>query len=260
MHASSANQDILVVTPTLGQRAALKRTISSVANFIPGNRLFHCVVGPVSRTYWIKDHFPHVYLLDDHGCRTIYEALNSAIFSLASRFKYFAYINDDDYWLPGFTALIRALDTCNNVSLVYGRTRCHDLNGGPTGILAHYPLPYSFPSLLRFRIPAFTQQSVLCRTSDLLALNGFDVSYKLAADTDLWARWIKSGRSVAECREICSSYCFQGHRLSDDHALAINDHLLLLSRHASPNLLVDIFALICFRMYNLPLYITRIIA
>jgi len=260
MRSLNANPDILVVTPTLGQRSEITRTISSVAALIHKDRLFHCIVGPIPHVNWIKDAFPHVHLLSDNGCQSIYEALNHSIISLASRFNYFAYINDDDYWLPGFSALIRILDSSNDISLVYGRTRIHGLNGNAIGTIAHYPLPCSFPSLLRFGIPIFTQQSVLCRTGDLIALNGFDVSLKLAADTDLWARWIKSCRNVAECRDLCASYCFQGHRLSDDRALARYDHLLLLSRHPSPSLLVDVLFLISFRLYNLPLYAIRLLS
>lgn len=258
MRVSVRNPDILVVTPTLGRRYEVTKTIASAIAVVDSNRLFHCVVGPIAQTSWIANVFPHVFLLDDKGCASIYEALNLAIGLFASNYEFFAYINDDDYLLPGFSELIRVLDARSEVSLIYGRTRVHGRNGKSIGLLAHYPSPRPFASLLRFGIPIFTQQSVLCRTSTLLRLNAFDLRFKLAADTDLWARWIEGGNIIVESNQICSSYCFEGQRLSDDHELLMKEYALLRLRYSSHSQIKDLIALIAFRLYNLPLYASRL--
>jgi len=255
---ASSLPDILVVTPTLGTRSTLSRTINSVKQVI-GERLFHCIVGPVSSTSWIRDEFDHVHLLDDSGCSSIYDALNHAIHTYASSFSYFAYINDDDFWLPAYASLVQCLDDCSDITLVYGRTQVHDLNGNFVKILGHYPTCSPFASLLRFRIPIFTQQSVLCRTADLLQLNGFDTRYSLAADTDLWARWVLSSRPIAHCHKVCSSYCFDGSRLSNNDVLAAAEGLMLNEAYSKSSFILDIFSLLAFRVYNIPLYLGRLV-
>lgn len=254
---TSSGPDILVITPTLGTRSTVIRTIISVQQVI-GERVFHCIVGPISSTCWIRDHFGHVHLLDDSGCSSIYEALNLAIVTYASSFSLFAYINDDDFWLPAFADLVQRLDLHREITLVYGRSQVHNLNGEVVKILAHFPTISSFPSLLRFGIPIFTQQSVLCRTADLLQLNGFDTRYRLAADTDLWARWVLSSRPIAHCQKVCSSYCFDGPRLSNNDLLAAAEGLMLNEAYSKSSFLFDIFSLLAFRVYNIPLYLGRL--
>jgi hypothetical protein len=250
--------DILVVTPTLGKRSQVSRTIQSVTS-IGGSRVFHCVVGPVQNTQWIKESHPNVYLLDDEGCRSIYEALNLAVFTLASKFKYFAYINDDDYWVSGFRQLIRLLDSSPNLTLVYGRTRVVDLSGNFIKIIAHFPFAWCFTSLLKFLAVMFTQQSVLCRTSDLIELKAFDQKYRLMADTDLFARWIESGRRVGACSAICSSYCYEGERLSNNSYDFNADLRMLRVSHGRVILPQDLLIFLVFRCYNTLEYSTRIL-
>jgi hypothetical protein len=250
--------DILVVTPTLGKRSQVTRTIQSVAS-IGGSRVFHCIVGPTKYTKWIKESHPNVYLLDDEGCHSIYEALNLAVFSLASKFKYFAYINDDDYWESGFSQLIRLLDTFPNLTLVYGRTRVVDLLGNFIKMIPHFPFPWCFRSLLKFLAVMFTQQSVLCRTSDLIELKAFDQSYRLYADSDLFARWIESGRRVGSCSAICSSYCYEGQRLSNNTLDVIADLRMLRLNHGRVILPQDLLIFLIFRCYNTLEYSTRIL-
>jgi len=250
--------DILVVTPTLGKRSQVNRTIQSVAS-IGGSRVFHCIVGPIGHTKWIVECNPNVYLLDDEGCHSIYEALNLAVFTLASRFKYFAYINDDDYWASGFSQLIRLLDTSPHLTLVYGRTRVVDLAGGYIKMIPHFPFPWCFRSLLKFLAVMFTQQSVLCRTSDLIELKAFDQKFRLFADSDLFARWIESGRRVGSCSAICSSYCYEGQRLSNNTSDFNADIRMLRLRHGKVILPQDVSIFLLFRCYNIFEYLSRML-
>ena len=250
--------DILVVTPTLGKRPQVSRTILSVAN-IGGSRVFHCIVGPMSNTQWIQRNHPNVYLLDDEGCNSIYEALNLAISALASRFQYFAYINDDDYWLPGYNQLIRLFDASPDLTLVYGRTRVVDLAGNYIKMIPHFPFPFCFRSLLKFLAVMFTQQSVLCRTSDLIELNAFDQEFRLFADSDLFARWIESGRRVGSSSSICSAYCYEGERLSNNMVDFRADLKRLRNNHGKTILPQDILIFLVFRLFNTFEYSSRII-
>jgi glycosyltransferase involved in cell wall biosynthesis len=250
--------DVLVVTPTLGSRPSVSKTIESVYS-IGGSRVFHCIVGPISKIAWIKDRYPYVHLLDDTRCDGIYSALNLAIFKYSSQFKYFAFINDDDYWLPGFIRLFHLLDSSPTLTLVYGRTQVVDLLGHVIKTIAHFPFPSCFLALLKFHAPMFTQQSVLCRSYDLTRLSAFDTSLRLYADSDLWARWIQSGRKIESCSAICSSYCYEGDRLSNNTLQASADLCRLGQIHAMTILPQDVFIFLAFRLYNSFEYLQRLL-
>ena len=90
------NVDILVVTPTLGDRPGINQTIESV-NAVLGHRVFHCIIGPFAKIFTLKNRFPHIHLLDEPSPNGVYSALNFAIACYARNFTYFAYINDDDF-------------------------------------------------------------------------------------------------------------------------------------------------------------------
>lgn len=250
--------DILVVTPTLGLRPQVARTILSVRN-ISGPRSYHCIVGPIAQTQWIKDLFPHVHLLDDAGCDGIYDALNRALFTYAHKYELFSYINDDDFWLPGYQQLIRIMDASRQISLVYGRTMI--LGPGSTfqKIAAHFPFPRIFIPLIRHSIPIFTQQAVLCRTEALLSLHGFDTKYRLCADSDLFARFFTNHYLAVSTNSICAAYTFGNDRLSSDTRLLLADKARFKRVFPPRWSLLEILYITCFRLYNLPEYLGRVV-
>lgn len=253
----SASVDILVVTPTLGSRSSVSQTIETV-QLVGGSRVFHCIVGPLARIMWIQSMYPHIHLLDDRGCNGIYSALNFAISSFSQKYQYFAYINDDDYWLPGFKELVSRLDTSSSLSLIYGRTRFVTSNGRYIKTISSFPYPRCFKSLMKFNVPIFTQQSVLCRLSDLIELGGFDEMYRILADSELFLRWIESGRKVASASVVCSCYCFEGDRLSNDRSSASSDLVRLQGMHALTISLSDLLVLMAFRLYNTLGYLSNV--
>jgi hypothetical protein len=259
-------KDTLVVTPTLGTRKSIARTILSVHSTAP-DRIYHVVVGPIQAIKWIENEFPWICLLNDPFASGIYSALNHAL-KCYSDYEYFAYINDDDCWLPEFITLFDACDNDKTLDLVYARTvfyKNHPLVSWPS---AYFPFPKSFSSLYAFGIPLFTQQSVLTKLSLVLSLGGFDEQYPISADTQLWIKVVESGARCRGVNKLASMYFLDGDRLSADKEL-LSREILMASKQktssfsAKKNInysLVNAIALtILYRAYNMPVYIYRLV-
>jgi hypothetical protein len=250
-------KDTLVITPTLGSRISLLHTINSV-HAIAGHRVCHVLVGPIANLLPIKDECPWISLLDEPPDPGIYHALNHAISVFASRYNYFAYINDDDFWLPGFSRLFDCLDANPGVDLCYGRTVFTN-NFTPCRNGAFFPYPRFFRQLLKFNIPMFTQQSILVRMATVLNAGSFDASYPLSADTQLWLKILASGVLARGINCFASCYEIGGKRLSLDMSLqgSAMERDRFDNRFPKSCRLSDYLIMFYYRLYNFPAYINR---
>lgn len=115
--------DILVLTPTLGNRKSLQKTVSIIKT-IGGERIMHIIIAPQKEVRNLQVQFPDVEVLaEPEGCKGIYPALNYGFRKYGRDYKYLTFINDDDYWLPGFKKLIETIEHDNPINLlVMGRT------------------------------------------------------------------------------------------------------------------------------------------
>lgn len=254
-----SKQDTLVVTPTLGTRNdSLKRTVDAVAK-IGGLRVKHVLTAPLNKCEELKTVFPKLEVIPEpEGCRSIYTALNYAINNYIKEFKYFTYINDDDYWLPDFQILFEALDNDDSVDVAYGRTSFVDDKNIFIGEQTSAPFYKSFGSLLRSNIVLFTQQATLIKGEWFIKLKGFDEGYKLIADTDFWFRAVSLGASFKYVRNVCAAYTIQDSQLSSNSTLQSTEHIELLRKNnISDNRIKSIFVHILFRLYNSQIYIKR---
>lgn len=251
---------LLVVTPTLGRRASIRKTILSVA-YVGGEYVTHVLSGPKSSLQKYLVEFPWIQIHDDSGSLGVYDSLNSVLSSSKySDYSYFAYINDDDYWLPGFASLIRAISDDSSLDLVYGRVMFLANFGNLTVRLGAYT-PGFLDSAVLFRsgIPAFTQQSLIVRTR-LLVENGlFDTSRPLTADSLMWLTLLKLNIKTSSFNVYASVYDLRGERLSADADLRSLDpdysrtHLALGPSKDVRSLIIILF----YRMVNVPVYLHR---
>lgn len=251
------NQDILVLTATLGERDSLSRTIESVRS-IAGNRVRHIVVCPDSKIDLIKTKYGKIECLaEPKGKKGIYAALNHGFNTYGKEYKYLTFINDDDYWLPDFAKIIEAITRDESLDLVYGYTRYVNENNIMIGRQSCYPKFEAFSTLLSHNIIMLTQQATLMKSSLFFCVGGFDESYKLVADTKFWAMASLKRAKYRYINKECAAYMIQQGQLSSDHHTQSREHARIFEE-------LDIrknsyyFTYLLFRLYNLPLYIKRL--
>lgn len=251
--------DTLVITPTLGSRKSLEQTILSVRLY-GGQRVHHLIVGPLDRIIAYRQRYPWIHICNGPAKSGVYPALNHALRLHAHKYRLFAYINDDDAWCDGFTALFRSIDASESVDLVYGRVgftgrSASDINVGP-----YFPFPQSFQSLLRSNVPLFTQQALLVKMRCMSEHGYFDEQLPLSADTALWSKMLSGGVRARGVDRICATYQLVGDRLSLRPDLLAADFLLRKKKRILSWLfIVDLFCELLYRTYNFPLYISRLI-
>lgn len=244
--------DTLVVTPTLGTRVSIEKTIDSVQRFGRG-RCRHLIVGPEEAILKLGSRYGWLHLLDDGGSTGIYGALNKAIRVFGGDYRYFAYINDDDQWLEGYSCLFDCLDGDESVGLAYGKTLLEkkDLQTE----CAWFPEWKHFGTLLDHGVPIFSQQSVLCRIDVLPGRSPFNERYPLSADSELWRTLINDGVKCKALGIVCSTSKMDGDRLSLKVEM-ITEEAEIRVRNTK-----EIFSycvLIWFRLYNVCCYARRL--
>jgi len=251
--------DTLVVTPTLGNRSSLSKTIQTVAT-VGGDRVKHVLVTPLGKYDELKACFPSVTIVPEpENCRGIYTALNYALKKFAGDFIYLTYINDDDYWLPDFKRLFSLLDNNEHVEVAYGRTLYVDENGHIRGEQTSMPAYKAFHHLLRANIILFTQQATLMRSAIYLQHHGFDESYKLIADSAFWLKLIREGTKFSYINKLCAAYTIQENQLSSDKNVQSSERRILLNQLGKPShTYKTLLYKWLFRVYNLRIYLSRI--
>jgi hypothetical protein len=252
---------LLVVTPTLGSRPSIRKTILSVA-YVGGGNVTHVLSGPKPRLQKYLAEFPWIQIHDDGGSLGVYDSLNSVLSSSKySDYDYFAYINDDDFWLPGFASLICAISVDSSLDLVYGRVVFLANSRKPTIRLGAYtPRFLDCAVLFRSGIPAFTQQSLIVRTS-LLVENGlFDTARPLTADSLMWLNLLRLNIKTSSFNVYSSVYDLRGQRLSTNAGLCSldPDYSRIQLAPCSSEGLRALLIILLYRMVNVPVYLHRI--
>jgi GT2 family glycosyltransferase len=253
--------DTLVVTPTLGTReASLRKTIEMVEK-VGGHRVNHVLVAPISVCDDLRAKFPKLEVIDEpENCKSIYTALNYAISASVDKYKYYTYINDDDYWLPNFHFLFDVLDKEEHIDVVYAKTQFVDEKSNIIGSQTSWPFYQLFDNLLQANIVLFTQQATLLRSEWFIKMAGFDEQYKLVADTDFWLRIINSGAKLKFVNQVCAAYMIQDGQLSANSTLQSTEHTKLLKLHNLEKINLSVLLIkVAFRIFNFRIYFNRII-
>lgn len=254
---ANLGKDTLVVTPTLGLRDSLCRTVKSVSD-IGGSRVQHNLIAPSCQLQFLQSKFPHCTVISEREKAGVYGALNTAMLLNAPNFKYLTYINDDDYWLPNYSELFRALDDNPLAAFAYGKVWISPVTATGWGGTCS-PRYRAFADLLAENVVLFTQQATLMRMDLFSKLSGFNEKYSLVADTDFWLRAIKSGCGAQYVNHYCANYSFHEHQLSSNKQVQKFEHQLLAKEHQLTRSIRSRIELLWFRLYNYKNYLHRIV-
>lgn len=245
---------VLVVTPTLGTRSSLWRTIQSVRLY-GGSMVKHVVVCPYEKKSYISKTYNVDCIAEPIGCKGVFAAVNYVFYLLGKQYEYITYINDDDYWLPDFSVLLEFIEH-TKVDLVYAKV-VYERNGHRR-CMACSDRFYDFVPLLKGGIVLFTQQATLLRSSIFFSVGGFDETYRLVADTKLWAFLSLQNISYFYVEKVCAVYTYQEGQLSSDKELQKHEHILLNVQLPNYALYKVLLATIRFRIQNMFVYMKRI--
>ena len=252
---------ILVVTPTLGDRSTLSKTIASVRD-IGRNNVKHIIIAPPQALADLSSKYKEVSFMAEEGkSKGIYSALNQVFFKYGREYDYITFINDDDYWLPDFRLLIDTILEDRELDFVYGKTAYIDKLGHKIAEQASSKQYESFLSLLRSDIVLLTQQATLVKSKFFFKIGGFDQSYKLAADTKFWLELSLLKPRYKYIDKICAAYMVQDGQLSSNKTLARQERTRLLASYAyicMPRFRISVDRIL-FRIYNLKIYVKRLL-
>ncbi len=248
-------KDILVVTPTLGNRPTLKNTVDAVRT-IGADRIHHIIVAPAAKFDAVRAIVGNDIQLEPEpdGCHGIYPALNHVFNKFGHDYKYLTFINDDDYWLPSFSKLIAAAD--GNLDFVYGKV-CYGIDDDTLSMACSSRFRDFIP-LLFSNIILFTQQSTLLKSELFFQIGGFDESFKLAADSLFWARLSKLPLRYKYVPLPCAMYTIQAGQLSSDGDTSKKEHARLFSMLDRPSRFRIAIAKFLFRLANAGVYLKRL--
>ena len=176
---------ILVITPTLGNRNTLAKTIESVRE-IGGDMVKHIIVVPEQQISFIKETFGDIECLPElEGKKGIYAALNHGFRTYGKDYEFLTFINDDDYWLPNFKLLINTIE--EGYDFVYGKVNyILENKNGVSKPMACSNQFKDFIPLLHSKVVLFTQQATLIKSKLYFQLGGFSEEFKLVSDTKFW--------------------------------------------------------------------------
>jgi glycosyltransferase involved in cell wall biosynthesis len=169
---------------------------------------------------WLKNysnthHIIRIISKPDSG---IYEAMNRGI--ALARGKYIIFLNSDDFFHEpsGMATSVRRIESLH-CDFSFAPIR---FSGSSTRYVRHSQLAPQ-KRLHRFLISwPFSHQSMLTSRSMLLRMDGFDTSYKSAADYDLLLRMIASGAKGCFVPISFSTFSLDGFS-SENKELAITE-------------------------------------
>ena len=252
-------KSILVVTATLGDRNTLKETIGSVRR-IGGDKVQHVIICPDEKVVYLKKLYSGDNLIVEpqpDNIRGIYKVLNYAFRKYARDYDYVTFLNDDDYWLPGYSnIIIRALE-CND-DLVYGRTIYIDEYGNRICQMTTSRYFKLFLDYWKFGIVMLTQQSVLFKSSLFFKIGGFYEDFKLVSDTKFWIdiSLISSLKYNFVNRE-CAAYRIMKDQLSSNKSLLLKENSEMRALYKS--IRTKSYAGLLYRLENIMIYVKRML-
>lgn len=249
---------ILVVTATLGNRKTLARTVESVRS-IGGDLVKHVIVCP-------KDHIDSLrekyggdieYLAEPEGKKGIYPALNHGFYTYGHKYQYMTFINDDDYWLPKFRKLILKILSDDSIDLIYARTCYVDENNNYITSQTSYPRFERYASFNRIGINILTQQATIIKSKWFFEQNGFEERFKLVSDAVFWIKLSQKQIKYKFLNVVAAGYTVQNGQLS---SMPIgNQERSTYLKEYNYIKAASLFEVILYRLYNLPVYIKRLL-
>lgn len=182
---------VSIITPSFNQAAYLEQTIQSVLGQDYPNIEYIVIDGgstddseQVIRKY--MDHLAYWISEKDSGQA---EAINKGF--QRARGEIVAWLNSDDYYLPGvISAVVKVFEQNPDVVMVHGDMLAVDENGQTINVLKYRQL--SLQDLLCFQI--IGQPSVFFRRKVLEETGGLDTTFHFLLDHHLWIRIARAGK------------------------------------------------------------------
>lgn len=248
---------ILVLTPTLGNRDTLSKTIESVRE-IGGDLVKHIIITAKSQISSVKNKYGNIECLPElEGKKGIYAALNHGFKTYGKDYEYLTFINDDDYWLPDFKLLIDAIK--ENYDLVYGKVNyILENKNGEIKPMACSNQFKDFIPLLHSKVVLFTQQATLVKSSLFFQIGGFSEDYKLVSDTKFWGDLSLLDIKYKYIPKPCAAYAIQDGQLSSNKELQTREKNILIQSFPRISRSRIYLALLKFRLNNLFVYAQRL--
>jgi glycosyltransferase involved in cell wall biosynthesis len=254
------NPNILILTPTLGERRSLTKTVSSIKE-IGGEQVKHILVAPISQHKKLKEGYPDLDIIAEPVSKKgIYPALNEGFNTYAKDYQYIGFLNDDDYWLPNFKLLIEAINNDSSLDFVYGKTYHIDQWGR---ILKEQTCSNQFnnaflPLLIQNRLALLTQQATLVKSKYFFHLGGFSEKFQLISDSKFWADLSLLKPKYKYINKVCAAYTSQKGQLSSDKMLLDKEYQQFLLIYSSIHPIKQ-YSIATFRLTNWKVYIRNYI-
>ena len=241
---------ILVITPTLGNRNTLAKTIESVKT-IGGSFVKHIIVAPERQIPFIKETFGDIECLPElEGNKGIYAALNHGFKTYGRDYDYLTFINDDDYWLPNFQLLINAIE--EGYDFVYGKVNyILENKNGVSKPMACSNQFKDFIPLLHSKVVLFSQQATLIKSKLYFQLGGFSEEFKLVSDTKFWGDLSLLDIKYKYIPKPCAAYAIQEGQLSSNKELQRREKNIMIQSFPRVSKSKKYIALLRFRFNNL---------
>lgn len=218
--------DFFIVTPSYNQQQFLKQTIESVLSQQGDFKVFYWVFdgGSTDGSQKLLKSFGNKLHWQSKKDKGQAAAINKGIRQLKLWLKanhknpnevVFAYLNSDDYYLPGTFQFVQKLFGRTNQSWLVGDCVIVNENGAEIqSMVRRYKQFWRFwlsKSLLGVLNP-IPQPGVFIKASEILKIGLFDESLRYVMDYDYWFRLLaNSGRPLITSRALAT---FRIHSLS----------------------------------------------
>lgn len=252
-----------IVTPLLSVDSyALDLSLSLTTLRGRGAEFIHVIVGPEAICDQVLQVFKGSIFVPESGVvRGVYGALQDGISYLIARcaVTHLTWINGDDILTLSFASVIKCARE-NPDRLVGGGVEWIGSRGESFGRVPSWPFTWGARFLFEAHIPPFTQQGMVFPSSLFSRLGGFDISYKLSADSVLWHKALVSGVRLRFLPEIVACYRIHLGQLSGQREQAQFERARwrqALTRTRAQVLSSIIFSIL-FRIWNLNVYVRRV--
>lgn len=245
-----------MITPTLGNRDTLRKTVDSVRK-IGGENVKHIIVCPPNKIEDVQNRYGVDCIPEPEGKRGIYPPLNYAFNLFGNKYEYLTFINDDDYWLPDYAKLIDYVINHKDVDFVYSRVAYINEFGVKIGTQTSSSRLHDMRTLHQRGIVLLTQQSTLVKSDLFFKIGGFDESYKLGADTKFYLTLSQLNIKFKYFDCETAAYMIQSGQLSSNINLQREEHLRLLDEFPIEG--NSLFPTLLFRFANLSIYLRRLL-
>jgi hypothetical protein len=204
-----------IVTATRGESPYWSEAAASVAAAAPGAE--HVVVCPADRMTEVGGVAGRFALVPQQQ-PGLYPNLNQGL-RVPGDWEAYTWINDDDRLCgPGFGALLAAMERDPAIDIAFGRVDLIDGRGAYVGALPIVRQAADLAGLFVRGIIPFAQPGTVMRRELYERLHGFDESYRIVGDMDLFVRAAAAGARFAFVDAPVASFRLNAGQLSKRQA------------------------------------------